>query len=547
MARTPLLRSLEKLASEHRAARARGLTPAALREERMAARERDARRGISLDRRRFLGATAVGALTLALPRALRAADSPTIAIVGGGVAGLTCALALRDRGLSATVYEASGRIGGRMFSNTTSWDAGQVSEWCGELIDSNNRTLFALAQRFGLTMDSLEGPQPSGLENTYFFDGRYYPVAEAERDFAHVYPALLTDLGAAGEITTYDHATPAGRALDRMSVYDWIASRVPGGHASPLGQLLDVAYVIEWGADSRDQSALNLVYLLGHQPEPEHFSMFGESDEAYHIKGGNQQIPLAIAEALGPDVIERGHRLLRLRESPAGRQILTFQRGSGTIDVVADWVVLAIPFAVLRTIDLGDAGFDARKRLAIEQLGRAHNGKLHLQFSRRYWRDEGPWPGRSDGSTYADTGYQNTWEVSRAQPGEPGILVLYTGGDVTDAMSTRKPFATIKDAGVLADARAGLGWLERVLPGGFTHWNGKATQSMPHLNPLYEASYSYYRVGQRVLFGGHEAARQGGVLFCGEHTSLDFQGHMEGAASQGARAAEELARLVKGR
>ncbi|MDI1480844.1 NAD(P)/FAD-dependent oxidoreductase [Polyangium sp. y55x31] len=544
MARTPLLRSLRKLASEHHAARARGLTPAALREERMAARERDAHRGISLDRRHFLGASAAGALTLALPRALRAADRPTIVIVGGGIAGLTCALALRDRGLSATVYEASGRIGGRMFSNTTSWDAGQVSEWCGELIDSNHRTLFALARRFGLTVDSLEGPKPSGLEDTYFFEGRYYPVAEAERDFARLYPALLSDLRAAGETTTYDGATAAGRALDQMSVFDWIASRVPGGHASPLGQLLDVAYVIEWGADSRDQSALNLVYLLGHQPDPDHFSMFGESDEAYHIKGGNQQIPIAIADVLGPDAIRRGHRLLRLRESPAGRQILTFQRGPNVIDVVADWVVLALPFAVLRTIDLLGAGFDARKRLAIEELGRGHNGKLHLQFSRRYWRDEGPWPGRSNGSTYADTGYQNTWEVSRAQPGEPGILVVYTGGAVTDAMATRRPFATIDDAGVRADARAGLGWLERVLKGSFTHWNGRATQSMPHTNPLYEASYSYYRVGQRVLFGGHEAARQGGVLFCGEHTSLDFQGHMEGAASQGARAAGELARLM---
>ncbi|TKC92999.1 flavin monoamine oxidase family protein [Polyangium fumosum] len=546
MARTPLLRSLEKLASEHHTARARGLTPAALREARRAVREKEARRGISLDRRRFLGATAAGALTLVLPRALRAADPPTIAIVGAGIAGLTCALALRDRGFAATVYEASGRIGGRMFSNTTSWDAGQVSEWCGELIDSNHRTLFALAARFGLTMDSLEGETPSGLENTYFFDGRYYPAADAERDFAQVYPALLSDLRAAGETTTYDHATPAGRALDQMSVFDWIASRVPGGHASPLGKLLDVAYVIEWGADTRDQSALNLVYLLGRQPDPDHFSMFGESDEAHHLKGGNQQIPLAIAKALGPDVIQRGHRLLRLRESPAGRHILTFERGPGGIDVVADWVVLALPFAVLRTLDLRDAGFDARKRLAIEELGRAHNGKLHLQFSRRYWREEGPWPGRSDGSTYADTGYQNTWEVSRAQAGEPGLLVLYTGGAVTDAMSTRTPFATVKDAGVLADARAGLGWLEKVLPGGTTSWNGRATQSMPHLNPLYEASYSYYRVGQRVLFGGHEAARQGGVLFCGEHTSLDFQGHMEGAASQGARAAEELARLLLG-
>ena len=49
-----------------------------------------------------------------------------------------------------------------------------------------------------------------------------------------------------------------------MSIYEWIESRVPGGHSSPFGQLLDVAYNIEYGAETTDQSALNLVYLLGY-------------------------------------------------------------------------------------------------------------------------------------------------------------------------------------------------------------------------------------------------------------------------------------------
>jgi monoamine oxidase len=36
------------------------------------------------------------------------------------------------------------------------------------------------------------------------------------------------------------------------------------------------------------------------------------------------------------------------------------------------------------------------------------------------------------------------------------------------------------------------------------------------------------------------------VLFCGEHTSVDFQGFMEGAASEGKRAARELTALLPG-
>ena len=81
-----------------------------------------------------------------------------------------------------------------------------------------------------------------------------------------------------------------------------------------------------------------------------------------------------------------------------------------------------------------------------------------------------------------------------------------------------------------------------VYPGLPDQWNGKLTQSLPHLNPLMKASYAYYRVGQYTTFGGYEKVTQGRILFAGDHTSQDFQGFMEGGASEGQRAAEELLR-----
>lgn len=524
-------------------AHAQGMSLAALREAQIEAAARNERRRTEMDRRSFLGAAALSAAAMALPRTADAGEkSPTIVIVGAGIAGLTCALELSDHGLPATVYEASGRVGGRMFSNTTYWDDKQTSEWCGELLDSNNHTIFALARRFDLPIDDLHAGHPPGSEDTFFFDGRHYPAAHALRDFKAICRALADDLRAAGDITTHLRSTPQGRALDRMSVHEWIETRVPGGHRSPLGKLLDVAYVIEWGAPSQDQSALNLVYFLARQPAPPGFSMFGVSDEKYHIRGGNERLPRAIAARLGP-AVKLGHRLLRVRQTPAGRYLLAFQRGGSAIDVVADLVVLALPFAVLRSIDCSAAGFDERKLRAIQELGRARSGKLQIQFTRRGWNERGAWPGISNGNTYADTGYQNTWDVTRTQAGKSGILVFYSGAGVTESMATQSPYASAQDSCVVADARRGLVALEPVLPGVPVLWNGKATQSLPHKDPLRGAAYSYYRVGQRVLFGGHEGARQGGVLFCGEHTSMDFQGHMEGAAAEGKRAAAQLMRL----
>jgi monoamine oxidase len=210
---------------------------------------------------------------------------------------------------------------------------------------------------------------------------------------------------------------------------------------------------------------------------------------------------------------------------------------------VSDFVVLALPFAVLDGIDTRRAGFEPRKRRAIASLGRGHNGKLNLQFQRRDWLGSGPWPGTSNGSTYADTGYQASWEVSRAQPGTPGILVLYSGGGVTDAMRSSSPFALANDAKVAEDVQRGLARLAPVYPG--LAWNGRAASSLPHKSPLFGASYAYYRVGQYTDFAGIEGVPQGGVHFCGEHTSQDFQGFMEGGASTGKQTAKDLLALLR--
>src|SRR5450432_2295297 len=109
----------------------------------------------------MVGALGVGAAAATLPRSAFGKSQPKIVIIGGGIAGVSCALELADQGLASTVYEASGRIGGRMFSNTTTWADRQVSEWCGELIDTGHVTVQALAKRFKLPLDNLHAAEPA--------------------------------------------------------------------------------------------------------------------------------------------------------------------------------------------------------------------------------------------------------------------------------------------------------------------------------------------------------------------------------------------------
>lgn len=542
MFRTPLIREISKRLRQIHVAHSVGQPVAALREAAAAQVQR-----IEPGRRELLRLGAMAPLALAMPKWSYAASQPRIAIVGGGIAGLTCALKLADRGIASTLYEAGQRVGGRMFSNRSGyWADGQLSEWGGELIDTGHTTIRALARRFGLQLDNVHQAQAKGSEDTFYLGGRYYTQSNADQDFAAMYAALQADMDAAPFPTLYDNYTPEAYALDHMSVYQWIETRVPGGHASSLGQLLDLAYATEYGADTTDQSALNILYLLGFQPDStgQSLSMFGESDERFHIRGGNDQIPLAIAKCLG-GTVQLGKRLISLRQRSSGDYQMTFDVAGTTETIKADVVVLAIPFAVLRTVDIAQAGFDARKLQTIHELGRGVGSKLQLQFDQRVWRGTGVWPGKSTGSSYADTGYQASWEVTRAQPGLPGIINFFSGGRVAAGMHTNTAFATARNATMLADARRALEQVAPVWPG--LSWNGNATQSLWHKNPLAQLSYAYYRVGQYTRFGGYEKAPQGKVLFCGEHTSTDFQGFMEGGAAEGVRAAGDIVAAIKGR
>jgi monoamine oxidase len=540
MPRTPLLRKFQALFEDFEEADRSGRTVEAVQEE---------RRQMRLTRRDFLKMTGVtvGAAALSGPVAALAATRPKpsgtsrITIIGGGISGLNAALTLQDAGVASTVYEASPRVGGRMHSDTTSWLNGQTSEHCGELIDSRHKTILGLTTRFKLPTVDLLAAQPNMSTETDFFFGNYYTSAQANSDFKPVWNNLKADLISAPFPTLYNSFNQAGFNLDHLSLFDWIESRVPGGHTSSMGRLLDVAYNIEFGNVTTEQSSLNLVYLLGFQPQPGDFRIFGSSDERYHIVGGNERLPQAIAAALAPGTVQLNTALTAIATNADGTFTLSLTGPGGKFVKVVDRVVMTIPFSVLRGLNFSQAQFDTLKQTAITQLGYGKNCKLQLQFKSRLWNQQGPW-GLGNGLTYSDTGYQNTWDVTRAQDGSTGILVDYTGGGVPLASFSGNP----TDPKVVAGfAKTFLSQIEPVFPGITALWNGRATLDVPLTNPFLLGSYSYWKVGQYTQFSGYEKARQpnpttGKCHFAGEHCSINFQGFMEGGAQEGARAANEI-------
>jgi monoamine oxidase len=253
------------------------------------------------------------------------------------------------------------------------------------------------------------------------------------------------------------------------------------------------------------------------------------------MTGGNESLPRAIAAALPAGTIRLNASLTAVARNEDGTYTLSFHGGGQSSPVLADRVILTLPFSVLRHLDYTEAGFNIKKTTAIRELGYGTNVKLHTQFRTRLWNRSGPW-GVGNGSSFSDTGYQHTWDATRSQGGETGILVDYRCGNIGDEFN-----GDLDDPETIQNyARDFLRQLEPVFPGIAAEWNGLATLSVPARVPTLLGSYAYWKPGQYTRFAGAERERSANCHFAGEHCSIDFQGYMEGGAQEGARAANEI-------
>jgi monoamine oxidase len=194
----------------------------------------------ALTRRRLLyraGTAAAVALAADGGIAAAARGASTVLVIGGGLAGLSATRSLRHRGHRVRLFEASDRLGGRVWTLRGFLAGGQVSEHGGEFISSEHSAMRGLADRLGLRLENTLR-YPPATRDRYFFNGGRYPLAAAEADWAEVFPILRAAVHAAGYPTTFDRHTAAGRALDRMTVEEWIERSLPGGLGSRLGALV---------------------------------------------------------------------------------------------------------------------------------------------------------------------------------------------------------------------------------------------------------------------------------------------------------------------
>ncbi len=458
----------------------------------------------------------------------------TVAIVGGGVAGLTAAYRLHKAGASPVLFEASNRWGGRMF---TMYDfyKGMFCELGGEFVDTDHEDLQKLGKELGVEMQDLT---TDGGEDLYFFKGEFHTPKDMidpkkkSGAFAPIAKQIAKD---AGKLTDkHDNWTALAEKLDQTSLKDYL-EQFRGKTDDWAVDLLDVAYNIEYGLETKDQSSLNMVdFITTDLSKP--FSMFGESDEVYRIKGGSSALITALVNALQGNIdMKQGFALTGLDQKD-GQIVMNFDAPGGAQQVSYDAVILALPFTKLRQVSgLDNLGLSADKLKCIRELGYGINAKIMNGTTSRVWRkpDSGL-PAPSNGTFYSDLGFQNLWETSRAQPGEAGIITNYLGAKpgLTDAKSALDAF------------RADLPKMSQTMAGSLDP-NAVASWFWA-VYPFTLGSYAGAKVGQytTLLEVAAEPALDGCLQFAGEHTSSEFLGFMNGGVQSGNRAAKALTKIM---
>ena len=485
----------------------------------------------NLRRRDFLGAAAAALSTLPLigraRRASAAAANESILVIGAGVAGLSAARELSDRGYRVTVLEGRDRIGGRVHTTDlgdqpvdlgAQWLEGVRGNPLAKLVKGfgidvvpTHYNSFRLYDEGGTTVDRMEAMRIQGrvagpLRETLALDGRLRAAGKPD----------ITMAEALEQSGLYKDLDPQERRLIDWSVGWWI-------EASEAEDLERLSLRNYWAVDEPD----------------------GFEGGVMAFPKGYGQVPKRLAKRLD---IKLGHTVKRIEVREAGdggssNATSSANANADSAPVVvttdqgefkADRVICTLPLGVLKagTVEFVP-GLPEAKRDAIEKLGFGIAQKVVLRFEKAFWPDD------IDFLCYASSTKGKFIEGSSSVPvtGKP-ILSMWSQGDAARRLESLSDEEAVREAMEVLrsifdkDATDPVNSI-------VTRWSA---------DPFTRGVYSHMRVGSSYDHFDALAEPIGDRLFfAGEATERVHMATVHGAYLSGLREAKRVHGLKRGR
>jgi monoamine oxidase len=485
---------------------------------------RNGRSAATVTRRGFLGgAVAVVGASASLAALQRKGHAKKVLVAGGGLAGLSAAYELMEAGHQVTVLEARDRPGGRVFTIRDPFSEGLYAEAGAEMFGNTHNLVQHYVQLFGLPL--MPSPGSGGLATLYHMNGRRL---QADRAGVVEWPAKMPPdeqrlswyklaqkyvEPAAKEVG--DPLAPGWPSSEILEKFDGIgmAEMLRRRGASPEAiAILQLGYSDSWDNGTGPDSAL---CLLRDEAIARNARVFER------ISGGNDRLPVTLAGKLGGRI---HYRTAVVRIEQDRKQVtVTATEGGRRHKLSADYLVCAIPFSVLRGIEIAAAFSDAKQR-AIRELSYISVTRVFVETKSRFWTKAG-----LSGYAATDLPVGTTEDCSQGESGSQGILECYTSGE-----SARRMAALTEPQRV----RTAVDNLEILFPGARENYE-KAVSVAWDSDPLARGAFAWFKAGQMSALLPHTASPEGRVFFAGEHTSPWF-GWMQGALESGNRAAGEV-------
>ena len=325
-----------------------------------------------------------------------AAAPKKVIIVGAGITGLCCAYELMKAGHTVTVLEASGRYGGHVFTGRDGLSDGLYADFGADHITQPGyEHFFEYVDEFKLT--AIPYPNAEGSEHTYdkdklkVIDGKIY-TADKLKD-----PTVLKGFGFNEREREF---------LSQHPLYE-----LPGFFVNRyLDKFTDPWQPFGVGYDDYDKISIAEIYRReGASPAALRF-LGGKHDnalyflwrlsimhsrgiplsegETFHLKDGNEQLPIAFAKQLGPRV-KLNHLVTGIRHSPTGVTVSCRAHGRmQELKLTADVLVCCISLPIFNSIPLTPA-LSPAKQYVVEHLKYSSHPFYVFEATSKFWLEDG--------------------------------------------------------------------------------------------------------------------------------------------------------------
>ena len=432
----------------------------------------------------------------------------SVLVVGAGLAGLSAAVRLRKDGARVMVVEGRDRVGGRVLTIRDGFAKGQHAEAGGDFIDHGQEDIRRLADQYGLSVRTIlrQGFSFVRDKGRGKIHGRpvkgeraWKPIADRAKPLIEAY-----------RLAEQRWESAVVRSMAQRSVAQWLDEIDADGHMRAMVRGLRGFFL----ADPEDLSLLVLIEQLASEAPGQ--------DPMGRIEGGNDRLPKAMAIELG-EALHLNTSARAVHDEQTSVRVTVERTGGDRTQMSADYVILAVPVRALRAIEI-TPDLPPEQAKVFERLKYGRVTKSLLQFDRRFWKRKGRSPAYG---TDAPTGA--IWDANEEQHGPAGILTLMAGGQASE--DTQKILGQ-EGAQGLVEA---LAWLR---PGD--------AELLAHHHVTWEhdswaqGGYAYFDPSFDPVWRPWLARPHGRLLFAGEHTSIKWQGYMNGAVESGLRAAAEV-------